>query len=112
MGGTPCAEHVNICISDTNIPKIPMLSAPLIKENIDDKVRFSKSETKYLCKDNLDEYGIYEPYTKLNGIFKENIIGLYDSEKDKVKNIKPLQPKWEHPAWSESFRQKMEKFTK
>ena len=33
---------------------------------------------------------------------------IYETEKEKIKNIKPLQPIWEHPQWSDYFKEQLD----
>ena len=110
--GQPCATHSDISDIPSNILKVPMISTPKTKQTIDDRIEFEEYKEKYLCQETLTQFGALEPFPHLEELFKRNKLKLYETEKDKIKNIKPLQPEWVHPQWSDYFQEQMNELIK
>ncbi len=91
----------------SDILKVPLISIPKGKQSIDDRAEFQEYTPRYLSEETWEEFGEYEPLPALQALLKGKEVKLYDSEKDRIKDIRHLQPKWKHPHWSERFNQKM-----
>ena len=73
------------------------LSRIKIEQNINERVEFEDYTERYLSQETYKDFGKFEPFLYLEQLFKRNKLKTYETEKDKIKNIKPLQPEWIHP---------------
>ncbi len=99
--GCPCPGKSSVIPNDYLQP--PLMATAKPKDNIDAKVEWNELDFRTLNADNMKEFEENVPMKKLEDLYKSMMFELYDSEKDRLGNIKPTQPQWVHPNWTEKF---------
>eukprot|EP01083_Nonionella_stella_P191388 708435_1 len=97
-----CPEHP---LMPDGLLQVPLVSKPLRKSDIDDRVEFTRI-VRHLSDETCHDLGKYEPLRALQSLLS-NKVHVYDTEKDRLKTINPSQPKWERVNWSDPFQAKM-----